>query len=81
LIRVGSRSLYEASLRLVHVGAAWVVIRLEQGLERALHTVRHTTTQAPRNGEETSAFLREVAEHKKKLQDENPDNKGAVLEE
>jgi hypothetical protein len=80
LIRVSARVLYRAARRLVHVFAAWVVVKVEQGLEYALHTVRHTTT-APRRSGETSVFLRQVAEHKKKLQDDNPGNKGTVLEE
>jgi len=80
LLRVGIKRLFAALQRLLHVWLAFVVVKVEQGLERALRHVRHTTT-APKRGQETSAFFREVAEHKKKLQDENPDNKGTVLEE
>jgi hypothetical protein len=44
----------------------------EQGLEKALHTVQRTTS-TPAAGGEASPFLREVAEHKKKLQEDRPD--------
>lgn len=80
LMRSGVRALY-ANLRiLAHRAVAWVVVKVEQGLERALHNVRHKTTLAPRRGEETSAFLREVAEHKKKLQEDLPE-RATVIEE
>lgn len=80
LIRVGLRRLYGAARRLVHVWVAWLVVKVEQGLEHALRRVRHTTAAAPAAGHETSAFLREVAEHKKKLQEDNPD-RSTVIEE
>jgi hypothetical protein len=81
LIRVGLRRLGILLLRLWHVWLAYVVVKLERGLEQALSHVRHTTTPRKHMGQGTSAFLRQVAEHKKKLQDENPDTKGTVLEE
>ncbi len=79
LLRVGARRLYAAARRVLHVWLAWFALKVEQGLEGALRRVRGTTT-APRLGQETSAFLRQVAEHKKKLQEDNPD-RGTVLEE
>lgn len=74
LIRAGLHNLYRAVRRALHLGAAWAVLRLEQGLERTLRTLRRNTMPQARmrSGEETSAFLREVAEHKKRLQDEMP---------
>ncbi|HEY4502182.1 MAG TPA: hypothetical protein VJJ20_03920 [Candidatus Paceibacterota bacterium] len=80
LVRVGVRRLYTTVRRVLHVWLAWVVVRVEQGLERALSHVRHKTEPPARDGQGTSAFLREVAEHKKKLQDENPD-RGTIIEE
>lgn len=79
LIRVGVKSLYATVRRVLHVWGARLVITLEGWLERALHRVRHTTT-SPKRGEETSAFLRQVAEHKKKLQRELPD-RATVIDE
>jgi hypothetical protein len=80
LVRRGLRELWAAMLHFLQVGTAWVVLKIERGLEYALHRVRHTTTPVPpERGEETSAFLREVAEHKKKLQDELPDR--GIVEE
>lgn len=78
LLRVGVRRLYNTVRRLLHVWLAWVVVKVEQGLEYALHRVRHTTV-VPKHAKETSAFLRQVAEHKKKLQDEP--QKSIVIEE
>ena len=45
---------------------------LERLLERVLNTLRHTTHV--RGGGEASAFLREVAEHKKSLQERQERN-------
>jgi hypothetical protein len=80
LIRSGLQDLYRAFQRLVHVVAAWVALRLEHGLERALKGLRRATALPKRRGEKTSAFLREVAEHKKKLQNELPD-RSTIVEE
>lgn len=80
LVRVGIQNLYRAFRRLAHVAAAWIVIHLEQGLEAALSRIRHTTRAPIKRTDETSSFLRQVAEHKKKLQDELP-NRGTVIEE
>jgi len=79
LIRVGLRRLYTTVRRVLLVWGARLVITLEGWLERALHRVRHTTA-SPKRGEETSAFLRQVAEHKKKLQKDLP-NRATVIEE
>jgi hypothetical protein len=79
LVRVGARTLYATARRVLHAWAARIVVKAEQVLEQALRRVRRTTV-VPGQGRETSAFLRQVAEHKKKLQDDNPD-RGTVLEE
>lgn len=55
------------------VGVARALLAAEQGLEHLLNRVRHATTHAPVRGSEASAFLREVAEHKKKLQEGRDD--------
>ncbi len=77
LLRVGARRLFATLRRMLHVWAAWLVVKVEQGLEHALRRVRHTTV-APKRGEETSAFLRQVAAHKKKLQEDLPDRSTVV---
>lgn len=79
LIRVGAKRLYVVARRILHVWGARLVITLEGWLERTLSRVRHTTA-SPKRGQETSAFLRQVAEHKKKLQKELPD-RATVIEE
>lgn len=49
-------------------GAAFAVIFLEQGLIRVLRTLRRSTSApAAKESSEASPFLREVAEHKKKI--------------
>lgn len=50
----------------VHRTSAYLVLHAEQWLERTLQLVRHKT-DARRGMGEVSVFLREVAEHKKKL--------------
>ena len=80
LVRGGVSGLWAEARRIFHIAAAWAVIKIEQGLEYALRRVRHTTQAPKERGQETSTFLREVAEHKKKLQDENPD-RGTIVEE
>lgn len=69
---------YRHSSELVHRGTAWAVIHTEALLERTLQVLRHTT--AKEGGGEASAFLREVAEHKKQLQ-ERSGERGAIYEE
>ena len=52
----------------VHNGVARGVLALERGLERTLSVVRYATTHPPaESAGKASAFLQEVAEHKKKL--------------
>lgn len=61
----------------LHRGVAQGVLHAEHGLERTLYLLRHTTEEKPMLGE-ASAFLREVAEHKKQLLAQGP---GAITEE
>ena len=71
---------YAAARVLAHRTVAWSVLQVERMLEKTLHTLRHTT--AARADGEASAFLREVAEHKKQLQDSSSDKKpNAIYEE
>jgi hypothetical protein len=51
---------------LFHAAAALVVIVAEHALERLLQSLRYKTS-APGKSGEASPFLREVAEHKKKI--------------
>ena len=51
---------------LVHRGAAHSLLWAEQGLERVLAKLRGVT-ERPRSNKEASAFLREIAEHKRQL--------------
>ncbi|MBY0472730.1 hypothetical protein K2Q00_00380 [Patescibacteria group bacterium] len=51
---------------LVHRGAAYSLLWAEQGLERVLANLRGVT-ERPRSSKEASAFLREIAEHKRQL--------------
>lgn len=80
LLRQWGVALYRALRRLVHVGVAWLVVHTERLLERTLHTLRQGT-DAPRTDTEASAFLREVAEHKKSLQEGDSGKRGAIYEE
>ncbi len=66
LVRELLRSAGNSLLILMHRLVAKGVLIAERGLERTLHLLRHKT-DAPRAQGEASAFLREVAEHKKKL--------------
>lgn len=80
LLRELAWTLYRTVRRWLHVGTAWAVLRAEALLERVLHTLRHTTVTSG-NGE-ASAFLREVAEHKKLLQkSDSTEKKNAIYEE
>lgn len=68
LVRVYGHRAIRAANVWVHRKAAQGVLFAEHWLERVLHTLRHTTDtkrDAPRGV--ASAFLQEVAEHKKKL--------------
>lgn len=65
----GTRRMWEWGRASVRAGAAWSLITLEHGLERSLKALRQATAQVPAQGTEASPFLREVVEHKKKLQE------------
>src|SRR6185437_15803122 len=60
------RRMYRFFASFAHSAVAHAVLRLERWLESVLTKVREST-DAPRAPGEASAFLREVAEHKKKL--------------
>ena len=79
LLRDAASRAYAAARTLVHRSTAWAVLQVEQMLEKTLHTLRHTTA-APSEGE-ASAFLREVAEHKKSLIEKSGEKKNAIYEE
>ncbi len=51
---------------LIHRGAAHSLLWAEQTLERVLANLRGVT-ERPRSNKEASAFLREIAEHKRQL--------------
>lgn len=51
---------------LVHRAAAYSLLWAEHTLERVLRALRGVTEQ-PRSNKEASAFLREIAEHKRQL--------------
>src|SRR3989344_3915184 len=70
---------YAAARTLVHRTVAWAVLQVEQMLEKTLHTLRHTTAALSEG--EASAFLREVAEHKKSLIEKSGEKKNAIYEE
>ena len=79
-MRTKTSSGYAAALVLLHRGVAWTVLFAENMLEKTLRTLRHTTGQ--RGDGKVSEFLREVAEHKKLLQDNSSDKKpNAIYEE
>lgn len=68
LARVYGRRLWRAAHISAHRTTARGVLWAEQWLERVLHTLRHTTdVKVKRETGVASAFLQEVAEHKKKL--------------
>ena len=79
LLRDAASRAYAAARTLVHRSTAWAVLQVEQMLEKTLHTLRHTT--AARSEGEASAFLREVAEHKKSLIEKSGEKKNAIYEE
>ena len=66
LVRIYSRRAWRTTLALVHFISAKVVLQTEHILERTLHTLRRST-DAGHGAGEASVFLRQVAEHKKKL--------------
>ena len=61
----------ELAKLLLHRAVAWTVLHTEHVLERVLYVIKHSTT--PKRRGEASEFLREVAEHKKHLQDSAQD--------
>lgn len=73
------RRAYAASRLLLQQTVAWSVLHVERLLEKTLHTLRHTTQE--RGEGEASAFLREVAEHKKSLLEQSGKERGAIYEE
>lgn len=66
LVRVFARRLVRATSMFVHKAAALGVLWAEYALERVLDFLRKTTSSRKGMGE-ASVFLREVAEHKRKL--------------
>ncbi len=64
---------------LSHRLTALVVLHTERGLERTLETIKHKTG-APAQKGQASEFLREVAQHKKALQDGSAEER-AIYEE
>jgi hypothetical protein len=79
VLRAAASRGYAIAHVLVHRTAAWAVLHVERVLEKTLHTLRHTTES--RGDGEASAFLREVAEHKKLLQDSSSKEKNAIYED
>lgn len=79
LLRNTAAAGYAAARVLMHRSAAWSLLHLERMLEKTLHTLRHTTDKA--GGGEASAFLRDIAEHKKMLQERSSKEKNAIYEE
>jgi len=67
-----ARRFYAEARETLHLAVAWVALRTERLLERLLNTLRHTTHV--RGDGQASAFLREVAEHKKSLQERQERN-------
>ena len=80
LIRVGMRRTYLLVRQVVRVWAARLFAKVERMLETALLRVRQSGVAPRRQGPESSAFLRQVTEHKKKLQEDLAD-RGTVIEE
>jgi len=62
---------------LIHRGVAYSLLWAEQGLERILANLRGVT-ERPRSNKEASAFLREIAEHKRQLVSEKQEQKEEV---
>jgi biopolymer transport protein ExbB/TolQ len=66
LVRVYGRRAFRFAKAALQRGLARSILWLERTLEHILRTVREKT-ETPRAPGEASAFLREVAEHKRKL--------------
>jgi hypothetical protein len=58
----------------LRTGIARALLLIEQWLERGLASLRRATTHAPHTQRDASPFLREVVEHKKKLQEDRADD-------
>lgn len=74
------RRAYIVAWVLFHRAVAWAVLHVERVLERTLHTLRHHTNEERVEGD-VSPFLREVAEHKKQLQERSGEKRSAIYEE
>lgn len=61
-------------------GLARALAASERALEQALHVLRHKTVPPPTAGGEASAFLREVAEHKKKFLQRSEEKRNIPIE-
>lgn len=68
-----ARRVFGAARRVARAAAARGILFAEQNLERLLQSLRRLTAHHPRADTAASPFLREVAEHKKKLQEERED--------
>jgi hypothetical protein len=62
-----ARRVWRTGLVFLQTTLAKAILTAELWLERTLHFVRHKTSNPPAAQGEASAFLREVAEHKKRL--------------
>ncbi len=67
LARLYSERALEWLRNSARVGLAHTLLAVEQWLERTLHTLRYRITPPSSATGQASAFLREVAEHKKRL--------------
>ena len=79
LVRVYSRRAWRALLGTAHFVSAWVVLKVEYVLEHTLQKLRRST-EVRRGTGEASAFLRQVAEHKKKLLSEKENGESSYIE-
>lgn len=79
MLKSFARSAYRRLSAMLHLGVAWAVLHAEGALERVLNLLRHTTH--PQSSGEASAFLREVAEHKKSLLERGDKKQNAIYEE
>ena len=67
MARVYGREALRATLAFVHRSVAFLVLLMEHLLQQTLHIIRRSTDVQHRAAGEASVFLREVAEHKRKL--------------
>ncbi len=79
LLKGFSWTLYRRLRAAFNLLVAWAVLYAERMLERVLSVLRHTTH--PSGSGEASAFLREVAEHKRSLQKRSGKKPNAIYEE